>query len=296
MDRPSLTSFAWLSIVAAVATIGLKGLAYGLTGSVGLLSDAIESFVNLVGAIVALVMLTIASRPADEDHRFGHSMAEYFSSGVEGTLILLAAASIAIAAAPRLFHPQAVEQAGLGLAVSTVASAINLAVARVLLKAGSQYNSITLEADARHLMTDVWTSVGVIGAVGAVALTGWQLLDPVIALCVAANILWSGFHLVRRSTAGLMDAALPPDEQAAVRGVLAKHEASGVRFHAVRTRQAAARRFVSLHALVPAEWTVQHGHDLLSRIACDIREALPGTSVETHLEPLGDPGSLVDPD
>jgi cation diffusion facilitator family transporter len=296
MNRRSLTRFAWLSIAAAIATIGLKGLAYWLTGSVGLLSDAIESFVNLVGAIVALVMLTIAARPADEDHRFGHSKAEYFSSGVEGTLILIAAASIAAAATQRLFHPQAVEQAGLGLAVSTLASAINLAVARVLLRAGTQHNSITLEADARHLMTDVWTSVGVIGAVGAVALTGWQVLDPVIALCVAANILWSGFHLVRRSAAGLMDAALPPHEQATVKAALAKHEASGVRFHAVRTRQAAARRFVSLHALVPDEWTVQRGHDLLSRIEADIREALPGTSVETHLEPLGDPSSLLDQD
>ncbi len=296
MERASLTRFAWLSIAAALATMGLKAAAYGLTGSVGLLSDALESAVNLVGASVALVMLTIAARPADEDHLFGHSKAEYFSSGVEGALILIAAVAIAATAAGRLLHPQPIEQAGLGLAVSTGASLVNLVVARILLAAGRQHDSITLEADARHLMTDVWTSVGVIGGVGAVAVTGWQILDPIIALAVAANILWSGFHLMRRSAAGLMDAALPAEEQAAIVRALARFETEGVEFHALRTRQAAARRFVTLHVLVPGGWTVRQGHRLLGRVESGIREVLPGTSVTTHLEPRGDPSSLEDED
>lgn len=294
MMHASLTRFAWLSIAAAIITISLKSLAYWLTGSVGLLSDALESVVNLVGALVALLMLTIAARPPDEEHLYGHSKAEYFSSGIEGALIALAAGSIGLAAAPRLINPQAVEQVGLGLAVSTLASLVNLGVARVLLKAGRRYNSITLEADARHLMTDVWTSVGVIGAVGAVALTGWQILDPLIALVVAANILWSGYHLLRRSVAGLMDAALPPAEDAAVKQVLAKYEAQGLQFHALLTRQAAARRFISLHVLVPDEWTVRQGHQILEQIEAEIGQILPGTVVFTHLEPLDDPTSWQD--
>ena len=277
-------------------TIGLKTLAYWMTGSVGMLSDAVESLVNLVGAIVALVMLTIAARPADDDHSYGHSKAEYFSTAAEGALILLAAASIAVAAVQRLLHPQALEQPGLGLAVSAGASLVNLAVARVLMRAGREHRSITLEADARHLMTDVWTSAGVIGAVGAVAATGWQVLDSLIALAVAANILWTGFRLVRHSVAGLMDAALPAGDQSALRGVLACYQARGIRFHAVRTRQAAARRFVSLHVLVPDEWTVRAGHDLLGHIEEDIQRVLPGASVATHLEPAGDPRSLEDED
>jgi cation diffusion facilitator family transporter len=296
MNRASLTRFAWLSIAAAVVTIGLKAGAFYLTGSVGLLSDAVESLVNLTGAIIALIMLTIAHRPPDEDHLYGHSKAEYFSSGAEGALIFIAAVAIGVAAAPRLLHPLPIEQAGLGLVVCAVASLINFAVARVLLKAGKQYDSITLEADARHLMTDVWTSAGVIAAVAAVALTGWQILDPLIALAVAVNILWSGFHLVRRSVAGLMDAALPAKERALVKSALEKYEAQGVRFHAIQTRQAAARRFVSMHVLVPDEWTVRQGHDLVGQIEDDVRRALPAASVVTHLEPAGDPSSLLDAD
>jgi len=294
MNRSSLTRYAWLSIAAAIATISLKSLAYGLTGSVGLLSDAIESLVNLAGAIVALVMLTIAARPPDEEHLYGHSKAEYFSSGVEGALIFIAAISIGAAAAQRFTNPQPLEQAGLGLVVSTLASLINFGVARVLLKAGKQYNSITLEADARHLLTDVWTSAGVIGAVGGVVLTGWQLLDPLIALAVAANILWSGFHLVRRSVAGLMDTALPPEEHEAVKQALAKYEGQGVQFHALWTRQAASRRFISMHVLVPDDWTVRRGHHLLEQIEADICAVWPGTSVFTHLEPVDDPASWQD--
>ncbi len=209
----SLTRFAWLSIAAAILTILLKGIAYYLTGSVGLLSDALESIVNLVGAMVALVMLTIAARPADENHAFGHNKAEYFSSGVEGTLILLAAGSILATAIPRLILPKPIEQVGLGLGVSVAASLINLFVARVLLRASKQYRSITLDADARHLMTDVWTSAGVLVGVGAVALTGWTRLDPIVACLVAANIIWTGVGIIRKSVSGLMDTALPAEDQ-----------------------------------------------------------------------------------
>jgi cation diffusion facilitator family transporter len=225
MNRSALTRYAWLSITAAVATMALKGAAYWLTGSVGLLSDAMESVVNLIGAGIALAMLTIAARPADDDHAYGHGKAEYFSSGAEGTLILIAAISIGAAATNRLIHPQPLEQAGAGLAVSTVGSLINFFVARILLRAGKAHNSITLEADARHLMTDVWTSAGVIAGIMAVALTGWQALDPLVALAVAVNIVWSGFYLIKRSTLGLMDSALPPEELAEVARIFEKYSA-----------------------------------------------------------------------
>ena len=284
MNRSSLTRFAWLSIAAAILTIGLKAIAYLLTGSVGLLSDALESFVNLVGALMALAMLTIAGRPADEDHVYGHGKAEYFSSGVEGTLILIAAVSIGIAAIQRLITPKPLEQIGLGIGVSIAASLVNLAVARTLLRAGKRYNSITLEANAQHLMTDVWTSAGVLVGVGAVALTGWERLDPIVALVVAGNIVWSGFRIVRNSALGLMDTALPIQEQATLQKVLEQHAQTGVQYHAVRTRQSGARRFVSLHVLVPGIWTVQRGHELLERIEADIRDALPSVTVFTHLE------------
>ena len=294
MDRSFLKRFAWLSIGAAVATIVLKTTAYLLTGSVGLLSDAAESIVNLIGAIVALIMLTIAARPADDSHTFGHSKAEYFSSGIEGALIVVAAISIALTAIERLANPQPLEQAGVGLIVAVIASAINFSVSRVLAKAGKQHNSITLEADAKHLMTDVWTSAGVIVAVAAVAITNWLWLDSIIALAVAVNILWSAYGLLKRSAQGLMDAALPPEEQAAINAVLDKYQAQGVKFHAVRTRQAAARRFVSFHAMVPGAWPVQKGHDLMEQIEHEIRAVLPDVTLETHLEPAEDPASLAD--
>ncbi len=294
-QRASLTRFAWLSIGAALATIGLKAGAYLLTGSVGLLSDALESVVNLVAAVVALVVLSVAARPPDDDHAYGHDKAEYFSSGVEGALILLAAASIAYVSFGRLFDPQPIEQAWLGLAISVAASGINLVVARVLMQAGRHYRSITLEADAHHLMTDVWTSVGVVLGVAAVALTGWQRLDPIIALIVAANIIWSGVRIIQRSALGLLDTALPADERAKVVAILAGYvEREGVTYHALRTRQAASRRFVSVHILVPGSWTVREGHTLLEQIEAEVRTALPGSTVFTHLEPLEDPESFED--
>lgn len=293
--RPSLTRFAWLSIVAAVVTIGLKAGAYLLTGSVGLLSDALESVVNLVAAIAALVALTVAQREPDEEHAYGHEKAEYFSSGLEGGLILIAAGSIVFAALPRLAHPEPIDQIGWGLAASTLASFVNLGVARTLFRAGREHRSITLEADARHLLTDVWTSAGVLVGIGAIAVTGWARLDPLIALAIAANIVWTGVGLLRRSALGLLDTALPVDERAAIETVLARYRReAGVEAHALRTRQAGARRFASVHILVPGDWSVNRGHQLLEAIEHDIRTALPGITVFTHLEPLGDPTSWDD--
>jgi cation diffusion facilitator family transporter len=293
-NRSFLTRFAWLSIGAAVITIALKTIAYLLTGSVGLLSDALESVVNLVGAMMALAMLTVAARPADEDHTYGHSKAEYFSSGVEGTLILIAAISIVITAIPRLITPKPLEQIGLGLGVSVAASLVNLVVALILLKAGKRYNSITLEADAQHLMTDVWTSVGVLAGVGLVALTGWERLDPIVAFLVAANIIWSGVRIVRMSALGLMDTALPIKEQTILKSILEKYTQSGVEYHALRSRESGSRQFVSFHVLVPGKWTVQRGHRLLESIEADIRHAMPSVTVFTHLESLNDPASWDD--
>jgi cation diffusion facilitator family transporter len=294
VGTPNLKRFAWLSIAAAIATIALKTVAYLLTGSVGLLSDAVESLVNLVGAIMALSMLTVAARPEDDDHAYGHSKAEYFSSGVEGTLILIAALSIGAAAAQRLLAPQPIEQVGAGLAVSVVASAINLAVALVLLRAGRLHHSITLEANAQHLLTDVWTSVGVIVGVGAVVATGWLRLDPIVAMLVAANIVWTGSRIVRKSVLGLMDTALPAGELTAVRAALDGRLKEGVEYHALRTRQSGARRFVSFHVLVPGEWTVHRGHALLEDIEAKIRATVPNVTVFTHLESLDDPASWDD--
>lgn len=293
-ERSSLARFAWLSIAAAILTIGLKSVAYLLTGSVSLLSDTLESLVNLVGALMALAMLTVAARPADEEHAFGHGKAEYFSSGVEGGLILIAAVSIAVAAIPRLIAPQPLEQVGLGLGVSVAASLVNLFVSRVLLKAARRYRSITLEADAQHLMTDVWTSAGVLVGVVAVTLTGWERLDPIVAILVAGNIVWSGIRIMRNSVLGLMDTALSADEQSALRGVLDSYVAGGVHYHALRTRQSGARQFVSFHVLVPGAWTVQHGHDILEKMEADLRRVLPEATLFTHLEPAEDPVSQDD--
>jgi cation diffusion facilitator family transporter len=292
--RP-LTRFAWLSIGAAIATIGLKTVAFALTGSVGLLSDALESGVNLVAAVVALVALTVAARPADEHHYYGHSKAEYFSAGIEGVMILAAAAAIVVSAASRFLHPRALEQVGAGVTVSVIAAALNGAVAAVLLRTGKECRSITLTADGRHLLTDVWTSAGVVVGVVAVALTGWERLDPLVAVAVGANIVVSGARLISRSVGGLMDTALPAADHAAIEAVLARYrESEGLCFHALRTRDAGARRFISLHVLVPGAWTVQAGHDVLERLEADLDAAVGGAAVFTHLEPAEDPGSWAD--
>lgn len=294
MSHTSLKRFAWLSIAAAIATILLKGWAWWLTGSVGLLSDALESFVNLAAAVVALMVLALAAEPEDAEHTFGHNKAEYFSSAFEGFLILVAAGAIIYTAVGRLLSPQPLEAVGLGLVVSVIASGINLAVARVLMRVGREFRSITLEADAHHLLTDVWTSVGVIAGVGLVWLTGWLWLDPVIAIAVGINILWMGWTLLKRSADGLMDVSIPAEELRGIEAILASYEAQGLEFHALRTRQAGSRAFVMLHVLVPGDWTVQVGHDWCEAIEGDIRRRLTHAHVTTHLEPREDPLSLAD--
>ena len=292
-DAP-LTRYGWLSIAAALTTIGLKALAFAMTGSVGLLSDALESGVNLVAAVMVLVTLTIAARPADEQHLYGHSKAEYFSAGSEGLMILVAASAIVVSAADRLAHPRPLTQIGAGLAVSVVAAVVNGAVATVLLRAGRRHRSVTLTADGRHLLTDVWTSAGVVVGVAAVGITGWDRIDPLVALGVGVNIVVAGWRLVRQSVGGLMDTALPAADHTAIETVLADYRRQGVLFHALRTRQAGARRFVSVHVLVPGAWTVQAGHDLLERLEADLNRTLGGADVFTHLEPLEDPVSWAD--
>ena len=296
MSSSGASKFAVLSIIAALVTIALKVLAWWLTDSVGLLSDAIEGTINIVGATVALAMISVAARPPDEDHAFGYTKAEYFASGLEGALILIAAIAIGFVAVDRLITPRPLEHVGAGLAVSAGAALINYVVARRLYEAGRHYRSIALEADARHLMTDVWTSAGVIAGVAAVWLTGWERLDPLIALAVAANIVWSGYKLMQRSILGLLDRALPADQLQALDRVLDRYRARGIDFHALRTRQAGARSFVTLHVLVPADWTVAHGHNLAHEVELDIRAALPDAAVLTHVEPLGYPESYQDAD
>jgi cation diffusion facilitator family transporter len=289
--------YAWLSIAAAVVTIGLKLGAYYLTGSVGLFSDAAESVVNLVAAVAALSALTFATRPPDEEHAFGHNKAEYFSSGLESALIIIAAIWIGITAWDRLLDPQPLQNVGLGLSVTLAAAALNGGVAVVLLRAGRRLRSITLRADAQHLLTDVWTSLGVILGVVMVQLTGWLVLDPIIGLIVAANIVWTGFRILNDTAHGLLDTALPSEELEKIYRVLSRHEDDAVNFHAVRTRAAGQRRFVSMHVLVPGYWTVKRGHDLSERIEKELANALQGnTTFFIHIEPSEDPTSFEDQD
>lgn len=295
MSSKSLKKFIILSIFAAVMTIGLKGTAYWITGSVGLLSDALESCVNLLAALIALVVLTIAEKPADDEHAFGHTKAEYFSSAIEGGLIIVAACSIVWSAYPRLLDPQPLENMGIGLLVSLFASLINLAVAFVLLREGKKSHSITLIADGRHLMTDVWTSVGVLFAIGLVKLTGWLILDPIIAMLVALNIVWTGYRLMQQSARGLIDTAIPSEERQQIETIFDHYRQNGIEFHSLMTRQAGQRKFISVHILVPGEWTVQKGHDLLEIIEARVRDHFPfPVTVFTHLEPVEDPVSHSD--
>ena len=288
-NRVALQRYAYLSIAAALVTIALKTVAYLLTDSVSFLSDAMESLVNLAAAGVALGALIYASRPPDESHEYGHDKIEYFSSGIEGTLILVAAFSIAYTSIERLFNPQPIEQVGVGIAVSVMASAINLGVAITLMRVGRQRESITLQADAQHLMTDVWTSVGVVVGVLLVALTGETRLDPVIAILVACNILRTGGKLVRQSFDGLMDTPIENAYRESIDRVLSEFHKQGIQFHALRTRRSGARRFISVHVLVPPQWTVKRGHDVVEQIERDLRAAVSNAHIFTHLEPLGDP-------
>lgn len=291
----ALVRLLYLSIGAALLTILLKAGAFVLTGSVGLLSDAAESLVNLVAAIVALLVVRYATRPPDDDHPHGHDKADYFSAGFEGGLIILAAGSIAVTAVLRLLDPQPIDDVGVGVAVSLVATVVNLFMARALISAGREHGSVVLEADGEHLRTDVITSVGVVLGLGAVVATGWEWLDPVIALAVAVNILVTGSQLLRRSAAGLMDAALEPSALAQIEKVLAELSSDELQFHALRTRRAGRRAFVSVHVLVPGDWSVQRGHDVAEEVEARLRAvAGDGASVLTHLEPIDDPRSHED--
>jgi cation diffusion facilitator family transporter len=280
--------------VAAVLTIGLKLGAYLLTGSVGLFSDAAESVVNLVAAVAALWALLYAARPPDEDHAFGHDKAEYFSSGLESALILLAAGWIGVTAWDRFTDPQPLQNVGIGLSITLVATAINGGVALIILRAGRRLRSITLRADAQHLLTDVWTSLGVVLGIATVQLTGWLVLDPLIGLVVAANILWTGVRLLRDTAQGLLDRVLPPVDQESIVKVLSRYENEGIRFHALRTRASGPRRFISMHVLVPGGWTVQRGHDLSEKIERDLAAVLPQSTFFIHIEPSEDPASFAD--
>jgi cation diffusion facilitator family transporter len=286
--------YAGLSIIAAVVTIALKVGAYLLTGSVGLFSDAAESSVNLVAAVGAFLALGTAARPPDEEHAYGHTKAEYFSSALESVLIIVAAVWIAVTAIGRLLEPQPLENLGVGLAIGLVAATINGAVGVVLLRGGRRLRSAALRADGQHLLTDVWTSVGVVVGVFLVWLTGWLVLDPLIALLVAGNIVRIGVRLLNDTAHGLLDTALPPEEQEVITDIQSRYREEGIEFHALRTRNAGRRRFVSMHVLVPGKWSVKRGHDVSERIEKDITQALPMTAVFVHIEPLEDPVSWQD--
>jgi cation diffusion facilitator family transporter len=286
--------YTLLSTAAAVATIVLKTLAWRLTGSVGLLSDAMESGVNLIAAIGAFWALSLAAKPADRRHHYGHFKAEYFSSGLESVLIVVAALAIIYSAIGRLQQPQPLEQLGIGLVISLAATALNGLVAWVLLKASRRFDSITLRADAHHLLTDVWTSIGVVIGIGLVKLTGLTILDPLIAIAVAVNIVFTGWKLLHETASGLLDRSLPDHEQQLLDTLLASYESDEIRFHALRSRVAGSRRFVSFHVLVPGHWTVQAGHDLCDQLEHKVAATLSRTHVLTHLEPIEDPKAWDD--
>lgn len=293
MNKP--TWYAWLSILAAIITIVLKTGAYLITGSAALLSDALEAVVNLVAAVLALIAIMVAARPPDDEHSFGHYKVEYFSSGVEGGLIVAAALLIVLSVIGRLREPQPIVELNVGLAISSVAMVLNFAVARILKRASIQFRSMALEADAHHLMSDVWTSVGVLIGLGLVWLTGWQWLDSAIALGVAVHILLVGWRLVRKSLLGLMDTAWPLVEQQQLMIILEQFsEGTSLTYHAVRTRVSGSVRFVSLHLQVPGHWTVQEGHTRSDQLEAVIRQQFSPVSILIHLEPLEDPASWAD--
>ncbi|MDP4588845.1 MAG: cation diffusion facilitator family transporter [Candidatus Nanopelagicales bacterium] len=292
--RVNLQKFAWLSIVVSVIVFSMKLAAWSITGSVGLLSDALESTVNIVAAVVALIAIRAAMKPADEIHHFGRGKAEYFSAQIEGFMILFAALIIVYTAIERIINPRELESIGWGLTISTVAAVINGGTAMILLRTGKQHRSPALVADGKHLLTDVWTSVGVIVGVGLVVITGWQRLDGVVALAVGLNIVVTGVRLLRASTAGLMDKALPDEDHLKIVEVLQRHESETVKFHALQTREAGRERFVSMHVLVPGDWSIQKGHDLSEVIEAEIKALLEHTTVSTHVEPLEDARSWAD--
>lgn len=293
---PSVVRYAWLSVAAALVTMALKGTAAWLTGSLGLLSDALESFVNLGAALIAVVSLKVAAREPDEEHPYGYTKAEYFSAAVEGALIVLAALAIVAVAVPRLIEPRPIARVDIGIVISLVAAAVNLGTALVLLRAGKRHDAIALEADGYHLLTDVWTSIGVVVGVVATVITGWLALDPLIAIAVAAHIAWTGATVLRRSLLALMDRALPEPEMERIREILEPYRVRGLDYHALRTRRAGRLRLVDMHLLVPGAMTVSEAHRVADEIEDQIRAALPGSAVLTHLEPIEDPASYQDQD
>lgn len=295
MAKTDLTKYGWLAVATALVTIALKTGAWLVTGSVGLLADAAESVVNLVAAIVALIALKIAAKPADKNHHFGHTKAEYFSAAAEGIMIFVAAASIIVFAVERLINPRELEAIGIGVAISVVAAIINGVVARILITAGRKHRSITLRADGKHLMTDVYTSAGVVVGIGLVALSGWTWLDPVVAIAVGINILVAGSKLLMESVAGLMDVSLSKEENARIRQILDEHtKENTIEFHAVRTRESGTRQFMEMHMLVPGDWSVQRGHDAMEDLIDVLVEEFPDLKVTGHLEPIEDPRSYED--
>lgn len=293
-EHTSLTRYAWLSIAAAIATMGIKAAAYGITGSVSLLSDAMESIVNVVAALAALFALRAAEAPPDAEHEHGHEKIEYFASGFEGALILAAGVGILVSAFFRWSDPKPLESLWLGGLLGALASVVNFAVARVLVREGKRHGSLVLQADAAHLMSDVWTSVAVLVGLGLVMATGLVWLDPVVAALMALFILKTGVVLIHRSTNGLLDVSLPPEERAPIEALLESFKAEGAAWHALRTRQAGTRRFISVHVLVPGAWSVQRGHDLLEKVEAALRSTHPKTTVFTHLEPVEDPHAYAD--
>jgi cation diffusion facilitator family transporter len=294
IEKRSPIKYIWISVAASITTILLKGIAYFLTSSVGLLSDAIESFINLAAAVMALVLITIAVSPPDKEHPFGHSKAEYFSSVIEGILIFLAAIAIGVTSIERIINPRPLQDLGIGLLISVAASFINLFVALALLKAGKRYDSITLEADARHLLTDVWTTGGVLIGLLIVKFTGWVILDPVIAVFVALNIVVTGIKLIMKSVSGLMDEALPEDQLTAVKGILDKYKCEKIIYHSLYTRKAASKNFIFLHLLMPANWHISRGHEITKKIESEIQSLLSESDVFIHIEPLNDSDAFDD--
>lgn len=296
MKTPSLKRFLHLSILAALTTILLKFAAYFQTGSMGFFSDALESLVNLFAAIIALILLHLSEKPADEEHEFGHGKAQYFSSALEGALIFIAAFSIIYTSIPKIFNPQPLNNIGAGSLLSVAAAVVNLVVGYILLKKGKKYDSIILEADGKHLIADVLTSIGVILGVVLVKVTGFYFLDPIIAIAVALYIVYIGFKLISRSTSELMDAAIPKEEQQMVVEYLDSLTEKNIEYHSLLTRKAGYRKFITLHLLVPGDWSVQKGHDCAEAIEQNIEQMFgnANVTVTSHIEPLEDPVSFND--
>lgn len=294
MDKLSSGKLAGISITASLFTIVLKLCAFFLTNSVSLLSDALESFVNLLAATITFFMVRLANKPADETHPYGHSKAEYISSVAEGFFIMIAAAAIIITAIQRLLHPAALEKPGFGLAFSIVASLINLVVGLMLIKNGKKRNSVALEADGHHLMTDVYTTVGVLVGLVIVYTTRLFILDPIIAIIVGLNIISAGFSIVQKSLAGFMDSSIEKGYLKFIKNTFTEYKSRNMMFHGLRTRRSGSRKFISFHVLVPGEWSVQKAHSLVEEIEKKLRDSIPQTTITTHIEPLEDPLSWGD--